>query len=306
MSNSPFVSVLMTAFNREEYIAEAIESVLGQTLADFELIISDDCSTDRTLEIANAFARRDGRIRVLRNASNLGDYPNRRCAAALARGRFLKYHDSDDIMYPHCLATMVEPLVREPTAAFALSASHSWPGGPCPMLLTPRLAYEREYLGFGLFQLGPAGAMFRADAFRELGGFPDTPHASDFRFWLQACARVNVLLVPGDLFYYRIHPGQEAAKPANDLAYALATGEAWAMLNSARCPLKGDALERARKNFTYHQARGIYRLLKARRFSSALAMFRHSGIGAGDWIRYLRPPRRNAAAGTPPFREVQV
>jgi glycosyltransferase involved in cell wall biosynthesis len=86
MSNSPLVSVLMTAFNREEYIAEAIESVLGQTLADFELIISDDCSTDRTLEIANAFARRDGRIRVLRNASNLGDYPNRRCAAALARG----------------------------------------------------------------------------------------------------------------------------------------------------------------------------------------------------------------------------
>src|SRR5206468_12040496 len=129
VSAPPLISVLMTPYNREDYIAQSIESVLSQTCADFELIVSDDQSSDRTVEIARAYAARDARIRVSVNPVNLGDYPNRRQAASLARGTFLKYHDSDDVMYPHCLATMVEPLRREPSAAFALSASHSWPGG---------------------------------------------------------------------------------------------------------------------------------------------------------------------------------
>ena len=242
---TPTISVLMTSFNREAYIAEAIESVLAQTFGDFELIICDDGSTDETVTIANEYARRDARVRVTLNAENLGDYANRRRVAEFARAPFLKYHDSDDVMYAHCLAVMLEPLRREPSAAFAVSASHAWPGGPAPMLLTPRLAYEREYLGGGLFQLGPAAALFRTAQFRALGGFPDVPHAADYLFWLRACARLNVLLVPGDLFYYRVHAGQEAAKPANDLAFAQAAGVAWQMLNSSECPLTGEALATA-------------------------------------------------------------
>jgi glycosyl transferase family 2 len=306
-SNQPLVSVLVTAYNREAYIAEALESVLAQTMGDFELIVSDDCSTDGTVGIVEAYARRDPRIRLSVNPRNFGDYANRRQAATLARGRFLKYHDSDDVMYPHCLAVMVDTLLHEPTAAFALSASHNWPGGPCPMLLTPRLAYEREFLGSGLFQLGPASALFRTDEFRALGGFPLEGVASDYLFWIAACAKVNVLLVPGDLFHYRLHAGQEVANPANGVPYARATASAWRMLNSPECPLTGDSLERAKRNFTFVQARGVYRLLKRRRFASAAAIVRHAGLSAADWARYLRWPRRSADAGTPPpRREVQT
>src|SRR5262249_7863399 len=156
----------------------------AQTFSDFELIVSDDGSHDGTVRIAGEYARRDPRVRVSMNATNLGDYPNRRHAASLARGAYLKYHDSDDVMYPHCRAPMVRALEKEPSAAFALSGSQHWPGGPCPMLLTPRLAYEREFLGAGLFHLGPAGAMFRTEAFRELGGFPTAGVVSDYLFWL--------------------------------------------------------------------------------------------------------------------------
>jgi len=297
---TPTISVLMTSFNREAYIAEAIESVLAQTFGDFELIVSDDGSTDGTVAIANDYARRDPRVRVSLNPENLGDYANRRQVAALARAPFLKYHDSDDVMYAHCLAVMLEPLRREPSAAFALSASHAWPGGPAPMLLTPRLAYEREYLGGGLFQLGPAAALFRTEAFRALGGFPDVPHAADYLFWLRACARVNVLLVPGDLFYYRVHAGQEAAKPANDLAFAQAAGVAWQMLNSKDCPLGGETLALAKRNFAYVQARGMYRFVRRGKLTSALLIARHAGLSMSDWGRYLRPPRRTRGAGTPP------
>src|SRR3954469_22732147 len=98
MSAHPSVSVLLTTYNRERYVAEAIESVLAQTFEDFELIVSDDCSSDRTLEIVNGYARRDRRIRVAVNDRNLGDYGNRRHVASLATGRYLKYHDSDDVM----------------------------------------------------------------------------------------------------------------------------------------------------------------------------------------------------------------
>jgi Glycosyl transferase family 2 len=306
MSSSPLVSVLLTSYNREAFIAESIESVLAQTLTDFELIVSDDRSSDRTVAIVDDYARRDSRIRVWVNETNLGDYPNRNKVASLARGRFLKYHDSDDMMYRHCLQAMAEPLAAEPRAAFALSASAYWPGGPCPMLLTPSLAYEREFLGSGLFHVGPASAMFRTDVFRELGGFPLSGVASDYLFWLEACTKVNVLLVPGNLFYYRVHAGQELSSPKSALQYAQSVGAAWTMLNSPRCPLAAETREQAKRNFAYSQARGAFRHFRRRRFASSAAIVRHSRMSVVDWLRYLRPPRRTASAGTPPFHEVQV
>src|ERR1043165_8139265 len=103
---APRVSVLLTAYNREAFIADAIESVLVQTFTDFELLIVDDGSTDRTVEIARRYLH-DSRGRLVQNEPNLGQFPNRNYAAQLARGEYLKFHDSDDLMYPHCLAVMI-------------------------------------------------------------------------------------------------------------------------------------------------------------------------------------------------------
>jgi hypothetical protein len=303
MPATPRISVLLTAHNREAFIAESIESVLAQTETDFELIVADDRSSDGTVDIVTRYARRDPRIRVSVNPANLGQFENRRHVASLATGRFLKYHDSDDVMYPHCLAAMVEPLEAEPRAAFALSGSGHWPGGKCPMLLTPALAYEREYLGSGLFQQGPAAALFRAEAFRDLGGFPLAGVASDYLFWLKACAVVNVLLVPGDLFYYRTHAGQELVGPGAEQEYAQSSAAAWQMLNSPACPLHGAALEQAKRNFVYTLARKAFRLSRRRQFDAAVATIAYGGVSAPEWLRYLRPPRRTTAAGTPPVEE---
>jgi len=295
----PTVSVLMTSYNRERYIAEAIDSVLAQTFDDLELIVSDDASTDHTVQIANDYAARDARIRVIVHDRNVGDYANRNRAAAYARGRYLKYHDSDDVMYPHCLSVMVPLLEAESRAGFALSGSHFWPGGRCPMLLTPTLAYEREFLGSGLFHLGPSGALFRTERFRELGGFRETPYASDYLFWIDACLKVDVLLIPGDLFYYRLHAGQEAEKPANALEYAKAGTHVWHVLNSPACPLAEQAVRQAMRNFAFSQARGIYRFLRRGQFQNAWLTARHLGLTPLEWIRYFRPPRRTTDAGTP-------
>src|SRR5438309_1057271 len=99
MSN-PLVSILMTSYNRERYIAEAIESALKSTYTEFELIIVDDGSKDRTVEIARSFESKDKRVKVYVNEHNLGDYPNRNRAAGYATGKYIKYLDADDMIYP--------------------------------------------------------------------------------------------------------------------------------------------------------------------------------------------------------------
>jgi glycosyltransferase involved in cell wall biosynthesis len=296
---APLISVLLTSYNRERYLAESIESVLAQTHRDFELIITDNCSIDRSAEIAREYARQDDRIRLTVNERNLGQFQNRRVAASLARGRYLKYHDSDDVMYRHCLAVMIEALDAEPRAGFALSGSRDWPGGRCPMLLTPRLAYEREFLGTGLFHGGPSCALFRTEVFHRLGGFPESGVASDYLFWIRACATENVLLVSGDLFYYRVHPNQELANSDNLLQYAKARAAAWKMLNSSECPLDPAVLDRAKSNFLWAATRDAYRQFKKGHFSAAATIVRFLGLDVADWVRYLRPPNRNPSAGTP-------
>jgi hypothetical protein len=297
--NTPLVSVLLTAYNREPFLASAIESVLGQTCEDFELLIVDDCSTDRTPEIARAYERLDPRVRVVVNETNLGDYGNRNRAAELARGSLLKYHDSDDLMYPHCLSVMVPMLLSEPRAGFGLSSGCVWPGGPCPMLLTPRMAYQREFFGQGLFSCGPSGALFRTAVFRELGGFVDEGAASDHAFWMRACTRVNTLLLPADLFWYRLHPSQEFQSAKAQQAYSRVAGLTWRALQAPECPLTSEERELAKRNRAYHLAKRTSQDLRRGRWQFAWRRLQQSGMSAGDWLRYLRPPTRDALAGTP-------
>ncbi len=97
-ANRSSITVCIPSYNSARYIAGAIESVLCQTLADFELLIIDDCSTDGTLEIAAAFAARDNRIRLLANERNLGMVRNWNRCLEEARGDYVKYLFSDDLL----------------------------------------------------------------------------------------------------------------------------------------------------------------------------------------------------------------
>ena len=296
---TPRVSVLLTAYNRAPYIASSIESVLSQTFGDFELLITDNCSTDGSFDIAKQYEALDSRVRVVQNERNIGQFGNRNRAAELARGSLLKFHDSDDLMYPHCLAVMVPMLLSEPRAGFGLSSGMSWTGGPCPMLLTPRMAYQREFFGQGLFMCGPSGALFRAEVFRQLGGFADHGAPSDHLFWLRACTTISVLLLPADLFWYREHPSQELQSTTAQLQNARVPGQVWRALDSPECPLSLDERERAKGNRAYLLARHTLRDFRRGRYRLAAERLRHSSMTLSDWLKYLRRPDRNPLAGTP-------
>ena len=92
----PLVSVIMPAYNAEKYIGEAIASVRAQTYENWELLILDDGSADRTAEIAQAYAQQDARIQVLRNPQNMGVARTRNRGFDLAQGEWIALLDSDD------------------------------------------------------------------------------------------------------------------------------------------------------------------------------------------------------------------
>ncbi|HKT81142.1 MAG TPA: glycosyltransferase family A protein [Vicinamibacterales bacterium] len=295
---APRVSVLMTAFNRESLIAESIESVLAQTMTDFELVIVDDCSTDGTVRVVQRYLS-DPRVRLVQNERNLGDYPNRNHAATLAGGEFLKYHDSDDVMYPHCLEIMVQALERYPAADFAMSCERSWPGGPVPMLLTPRMCYQREFLGTtGLFNQGPSSAMFRTRRFHELGRFPQSGPYSDGLFWLRACTTCSVVLTQANLIYYRIHQGQEM-NAAGPRAHAEFDGVLFRALDAPECPLSLEEREQAKRNMAWGVLKNALFDFRDGQSSLALYRLRRSTLSAAEWLKYARRQRRVPSAGTP-------
>lgn len=105
---SPKVSVVMTAFNSSAYLPEAVESILNQTLSDFEFIIIDDCSTDNTWEILSNYAASDTRLILVRNEENLGTAKSSNKGLCLAKGEYIARFDSDDIALPTRLQEQVK------------------------------------------------------------------------------------------------------------------------------------------------------------------------------------------------------
>ncbi len=162
MDNSPLVSVLMTAYNREKFISEAIESVLSSLFTNFELVIVDDCSDDKTVEIARYYAEKDSRIKVFVNESNLGDYPNRNKAAEYALGKYIKYVDSDDLLYDFALDVMVRYMERFPEAGFGLCSYHFFK--PTPAMISPHEAYLSHF-EVGHFNRPPMSAIIKLGCF---------------------------------------------------------------------------------------------------------------------------------------------
>lgn len=99
----PTISVILPAYNAAPYIAQAIDSILKQTFKDFELIIVDNCSTDKTWHIIQSYVTKDNRIRAYQNDENLGVAGNRNQGINLAEGKYVAWQDADDISYPQRL-----------------------------------------------------------------------------------------------------------------------------------------------------------------------------------------------------------
>ncbi|WP_336515181.1 glycosyltransferase family A protein [Pollutibacter soli] len=205
----PLVSVLMTAYNREKYIGAAIESVRASTFENWELIVVDDRSSDKTVDIVKKISESDSRVKLHINEKNLGDYPNRNRAAELASGKYLKYVDADDYIYPWGLQLLVEAMEKYSDAGWGLCSLHQSDKAPFPFILSPREAYLYHYKGPGLFHKAPLSSIIRRDVFQQVNGFREIRMAGDFDMWHRLAKQFPVVLMPHGIVWYRRHGEQE-------------------------------------------------------------------------------------------------
>jgi glycosyltransferase involved in cell wall biosynthesis len=123
MNPAPLVSVGLFVYNGERFLEETLNSILNQTFIDFELIISDNASTDRTGDIAQDYASRDNRIRYYRAEKNMGAGRNVRRVYELATGKYFKQAACDDLLEPDFLRRCVEILERDPGCVLAYAST---------------------------------------------------------------------------------------------------------------------------------------------------------------------------------------
>jgi len=289
--SAPTVSVLVTVFNRETYLGACLESILASTWRDFEVIVVDDRSSDGSVEIARKWEKRDDRVRVHMNESNQGDYPNRNRAASLAKGKYLKYLDADDLIYPYGLQAMVDAMERFPDAALGVSCSLPEDSEPYPFVLSQESAFLREFLGGGILSCGPSGAIMRRDAFEAVGSFSQKRLVSDREMWLRLATRAPVAVMPPALVWWRRHQGQESMG-SDSRQFYLEHGFAVDMeaLTRPECPLSEmDRQTSLRRRQQQHARRLLALVLRNGQLRTGWRLFCESNL---SWYELLGGFRR--------------
>ena len=218
---SPRVTIGVPVFNGESFLAETLDSLLNQTFSDFEIVISDNASTDQTEQICREYAARDPRIRYYRSDLNRGAALNHNRVFELATGEYFKWNSADDICAPEFLARCVAALDGDPTAVMAVSeaveidqhgtrlASVSVPGQTLLAVVPPaapahvrfRQNIRIDHLCLTIYSL------IRSDVLRQtdrIGGYTD----SDRVLLAHLALFGKCVVIPALLLFNRDHPGR--------------------------------------------------------------------------------------------------
>jgi glycosyltransferase involved in cell wall biosynthesis len=215
----PRVSLGMPVYNGDDFLANAIESVLAQSLVDFELLISDNASIDRTAEICQRYAARDARVRYCRNPQNVGLVNNHNLLVERAVGEYFMWIAHDDALHKDYLARCVELLDRNPDAVlcFARTTNIGGDGRPlAPGEYLPRILLDefetdavdpcvryRDIVRLH-HRCEPVYGVIRSSMLRQTrlhGKYAD----SDRVFLAELALRGRFLLLPAPLFFHREH-----------------------------------------------------------------------------------------------------
>jgi glycosyltransferase involved in cell wall biosynthesis len=209
--NNPVVSVVMSVYNGELYLSEAIDSILAQTYTDFEFIIVEDGSTDGTWQMLRAYASQDSRIVLVQNPRNIGYTCSLNIGLLQAKGTYIARQDADDISMPERLAQQVAVLNGCP--AVGLVGSHidviDSAGAPYAGLdffskETENAAIQRQLL----FEcrLCHGSLMIRRRCLDQVGAYDsELEPAEDYDLWLRLTEIAEVQLVAAPLYRYRYH-----------------------------------------------------------------------------------------------------
>lgn len=221
----PRVSLIFTSFNHKEYLAQALDSLLGQTFGDFELIVVDDCSTDGSQELLREYAARDSRIRLILNERNSGSYVHStNQGAGYARAPYLVFAQCDDYAEPSQLERLVGVLDAHPQVGVVFSASRMVDERGTTLgedfdvrepefrrrcvsdTLIPGDRMRRYFLHSCVIP-NLSAAMVRRELFEKQGGLSDRYLVlADWDFWLKTTLECDFYYLRDPLNNFRQHP----------------------------------------------------------------------------------------------------
>ena len=210
----PLVSVCIPSYNHEKYIGELIQSVLDQTLTDFELIICDDKSSDNTPSVIESF--KDSRIQKYFNKENLGVAANINKVLSIARGKYVVGIGSDDLMLPDNLRRKVEVLEKNPQVGFVYSdyieinEKGNSTGRKRPRNPDHDCVISNEVCFIRLMQEGnfiaASSVMTRKECFDRLGLYDERLRSNqDYEMWLRISLQYDCAYLSEPLIKYRWH-----------------------------------------------------------------------------------------------------
>ncbi len=224
MTESPKVTTMIPVYNREKYVGEAIDSILAQTFLDFELLVIDDGSTDRSREVVRLY--HDPRIRLVCNETNEGIPKTRNTGVRLARGEYLAFLDSDDWAYPERLAKQVAFLDSHPDYA-AVGTWIEWMDeeGRYLRRAKHKPVLPDEIAAQRLFQQGieNSASMARTVVLREYGHQEQFDVSEDFDLWARIAAKNRLANLPEVLVRHRMHPDRITLEKAHRIKDTLVT-----------------------------------------------------------------------------------
>jgi len=204
----PLVSVLMCVFNAEDYLDEAIESILQQTFSDFEFIILDDGSKDNSLKIIQKYAARNYRIQVI-SRENRGIIPSRNELLAASQGEYVAVMDADDIALPNRFNLQVQYLRSHPEVLGVGGNYHviDSKGRFLTTFTLPETNDEiQKMMLVGHTAILHPTSMFRSNSIKEIGGYDPEYHlVEDLDLWLRLGEKGQIANLNVSVLKYRLH-----------------------------------------------------------------------------------------------------
>ncbi|PIE25629.1 MAG: glycosyl transferase [Planctomycetota bacterium] len=214
VTHVPQISIGLPVFNGEAYLEATLESLLGQSFGDFEVVICDNASTDASAEILERFAARDSRIRIHGSEENRGAAWNYNRAVALARAPYFKWASHDDLLAPEYLACCLQALEQSPDAVLAYPRTRRiGPAGEWLDDYDDRLTLGHERASQRLRHLlhhmrlcNPVFGLIRRELLLQTG-LIGAYVSSDEVLLVELALRGLFVEVPRRLFLRRVHPG---------------------------------------------------------------------------------------------------
>ena len=204
MTHSPIISVILPVYNCEKYVSEAVQSVLNQTFADFELLIIDDCSTDATVSIIQSFS--DQRINLILKEKNSGYTDSLNYAISIAKGKYIARMDGDDICLDTRFQKQIEVMNADEEVILCGTAIQIIDS---EKILKHPINHDdiKVKLCFSNAFFHPT-VLFRKDVFAQFHYNKEFEPAEDYDLWTQLVFKGKVMNIDEVLLKYRVHANQ--------------------------------------------------------------------------------------------------